>query len=249
MILSVFAYNIEAEALHQMLGLLGEAGRAANVSFRVEAVVSNVSDATALIRGGEGLALILLGVDDRETDPHLFSIRLGRLAKQVNRDHYVVYVLKKVDSRLLPFMNGAAGILPLPLTANACKPVFEHVVQDFQRFFTTDETAGTWITLKAQGNKLHRVRVEDICSVQAANKMIEVHTMQQVITLYDKLEAMEELLGESFVRCHRSYLVNRERIEYIDLKNKLIHMMDGSGIPFSRSSKDSIQRIALESEA
>lgn len=241
-VLSVFAYHIEPPVLHKLLDILGDIGRAVGVSYRMEVFTDNITDATAIIRAGEGIALMLLGVDERSKDPNLLSIRLGRLAKQINRDHYVVYVLNNLDPSLVAYCSGAFGIIAPPISHSGCKAVLEHMLTDFKRLFSNDQGSDSWVSFKAKG-KAYRVRTEDICFVQAVNKMIEVHTMTQTITLYDKLEALEQTLGDTFVRCHRSYLVNKERIEYIDFKDRMIHMMDGSGIPFSRSSRDDMHQL------
>ena len=246
MVLSVFAYNVEPDALQTLLPIMGNIGRQLGASYRMEAFTDNITDATAIVRSGEGIALMLLGVDDIQTDPKLLSIRLGRLAKQVNRDNYVVYFLKSQATlvKVLPYCSGASGLIAPPLSERSLKPVFEHVFGDFKRLQSDDaDESGNWVNLKSKG-RLHRVRTDDICSVQAVNKMIEVHTTDQVIVLNEKLESMEQMLGDGFVRCHRSYLVNKNRIEYIDFKDKTIRMMDGSSLPFARSSKEDMHRIA-----
>lgn len=249
MILSVFAYNVEPESLRKLIAVMGDVSRSLSVSFRMEVFTDNITDAVEIIRKGEGVLLTLVGVDDQSRDPNLLSIRLGRMVKKRNRDNYVVYVFKDAAflQRALPYCSGASGIVLLPATASSCKPIFEHVLSDFGRLYGGEQqTDENWIHLKAKG-KVYRVRCSDICSIQAVNKMIEVHTMKQTITLADKLENLEQELGDAFVRCHRSYLINKGRIEYIDFKDRMIHMMDGSGIPFSRSAKNDIQRVAQES--
>lgn len=249
MILSVFAYNVEPAELKALLAVMETAAQASGTAFRMELFTDNATDAAAFIRHGEGIALMLLGVDDRRRDPNLLTIRLGRLARQINRDHYVVYIIKDAAYllKIAPYLSGATGVVTLPLRPEAAKPVFDYVLNDFSKLFGTDVQEGTYVALKARG-KAHRVRVEDICFVQAINKQTEVRTMTQTIVLSDSLESLEQQLGDAFVRCHRSYLVNRTRIEYIDFKDRMIRMMDGSSVPFSRSSKDKLDKIAQNEE-
>ena len=48
-----------------------------------------------------------------------------------------------------------------------------------------------------------------------------------------KIKDIEQEVGEDFLRCHRSYLINKKNIKKIDYINKIIHMKGGAECPIS----------------
>ncbi|RDU24635.1 LytR/AlgR family response regulator transcription factor [Anaerosacchariphilus polymeriproducens] len=53
---------------------------------------------------------------------------------------------------------------------------------------------------------------------------IMIHTKTRVLEFSGKLKEIADTLDERFYRCHRSFLINREHIKEIDLKNHVVHM-------------------------
>lgn len=59
----------------------------------------------------------------------------------------------------------------------------------------------------------------------------------EVIEFYGTLTAIEEELGANFWRCHRGFLVNREHIHMIHLKENLVELTNGEHCLLSRRAK------------
>jgi DNA-binding LytR/AlgR family response regulator len=73
-------------------------------------------------------------------------------------------------------------------------------------------TANESIYIKA-GGKFHKLNVEDILYLESLKDYIVIHCVNQQITAKYKISDMEEELKPfSFLRIHRSYLVNQKRI-------------------------------------
>lgn len=51
-----------------------------------------------------------------------------------------------------------------------------------------------------------------------------MHAIDRQVEFYGKLTELESQLDERFVRCHRSFLVNKENIQEVDRQNKVIIM-------------------------
>ena len=54
---------------------------------------------------------------------------------------------------------------------------------------------------------------------------------------YETMEHLTERLPDYFVRCHRSFIVNRQRIRRVMLSKSLIELEQGIQLPLSRSYK------------
>ncbi|WP_454055177.1 LytR/AlgR family response regulator transcription factor [Clostridium sp. Marseille-Q7071] len=55
---------------------------------------------------------------------------------------------------------------------------------------------------------------------------IIVHAIDRRVEFYGKMKDIEQKLDSNFYRCHKSYIVNKNNIKEIDIKNKRIYMVN-----------------------
>ena len=76
---------------------------------------------------------------------------------------------------------------------------------------------------------------------EARDKKLFVRTRHGEYAFYDTMEALERRLPENFRRCHRSYIVNMEKVlRYLPAENYL-ELADRIGVPVSRSYKAALR--------
>ena len=76
---------------------------------------------------------------------------------------------------------------------------------------------------------------QTILYFEARQKKVFVRVGAVEYDTYETMDHLEEIIPERFVRCHRSFIVNTERIRKISFRDNLIMLTDGSQIPVSRS--------------
>lgn len=104
----------------------------------------------------------------------------------------------------------------------------------FERFLTainkvevalksqTDITAST-ITVKS-GYDLHKIRLSDILYIKSDSEYVNFFFENSKIMVYQSLKSLEDTLPESqFMRVHRSYIVNKQKVESLKDKDIIIH--------------------------
>ncbi|MDO4183420.1 MAG: LytTR family DNA-binding domain-containing protein [Coriobacteriia bacterium] len=79
--------------------------------------------------------------------------------------------------------------------------------------------------------------------IESNLRKLTVHTVQEDLQTYAKLEEVQKQLPPYFVRCHQSYLVNLAFME--NYKNEGITMLDGTIIPVSRARAKEVQDSLL----
>jgi DNA-binding LytR/AlgR family response regulator len=78
-----------------------------------------------------------------------------------------------------------------------------------------------------------RQDVDSIVYAEAFSHYIELHLPDSTLTLRMPMKELGTLLGEGFLRCHRSYLVN---IDYVSsISHSELTLTDGAKLPLSRS--------------
>ena len=244
MVFPTILYDIPPETQTLLMTQLTQISKDTQTPFRVQISTNDIDEAIFEIQEERNISLIILGVEEGRKDKSRLALRLGKLAMRLNRDHYVVYIVKEREEleQVLPLCARCAGILVCPPEEKAIRQVFKPLFEDYARMYAREVSDDSrWINLKSDG-KIFRVRINDICMVQAVNKTIEFHTDKQTIAVYGSMDSAEKMLGDAFMRCHRSYFVNRDQIQFIDFREMLIHLMNGMQIPLARSFKDSINR-------
>ena len=57
------------------------------------------------------------------------------------------------------------------------------------------------------------------------------------------MSEIEEKVGETFIRAHRSFLLNKEKIQSVDFRKNEITMISGQTCLLSRSMKNRLMNI------
>ncbi len=83
-----------------------------------------------------------------------------------------------------------------------------------------------------QGTAVRRIPFEQILYLEVINRKIHLHTENEILPFYGKLEDLEPALPETFFRCHRSYIVNLSHVQRYDKKD--VWLYNEERIPLSK---------------
>ena len=89
------------------------------------------------------------------------------------------------------------------------------------------------------------IPLNQIYYVEAREKKIFIRTKQEEYGFYDTIENMEKKLPESFLRCHRSYIVNMSKVTAVKVSQSLIEVQDDLQVPLSRSYKKMVKEYSI----
>ena len=83
-------------------------------------------------------------------------------------------------------------------------------------------------TLEVVGRKIS-VDYEDILFFETSSNIHKVilHAKDRQIEFFSTIKELTNTLGGNFVRCHRSFLVNKKDIKEVDTKKRIIHFANG----------------------
>ncbi len=83
-----------------------------------------------------------------------------------------------------------------------------------------------------QGTAVRRIPFDQVFYLEVINRKIHLHTENESLPFYGKLEELEPSLPETFFRCHRSYIVNFDHVQRYDKKDVWLNNMER--IPLSK---------------
>ena len=99
-----------------------------------------------------------------------------------------------------------------------------------------------------KGQDLIRVLIRDIIYIEAEKNYLMIRTCDEMIRIRETMtNVLNELQGKGFIRCHKGYLVNADRIEKLISSEVLLRTGDESiALPVGRSYEKEVRKKILE---
>ena len=132
----------------------------------------------------------------------------------------------------------AAGLLLKPLQEAMLKKTIEEI---FACYIQVQEDEELFVVETRE--EKYRIPYSEIMFFEARSKKIFVCTKDYEYGFYDTMDNLEEKYTERFIRCHRSFLVNRKMVDQVKLSQNYLTLSGGVEIPLSRSYKSQIKEL------
>jgi two-component system LytT family response regulator len=91
------------------------------------------------------------------------------------------------------------------------------------------------------------INIKEIAYLKGASNYTEIYMLEGQMTLASRiLKSFEPQLDESFLRIHKSYIINTKLIRKYDRADSTIYLENGADIPVSKSKKDELMALVLK---
>lgn len=187
---------------------------------------TGLSFLTEALETGEEYQLIILAIEwDGKAEGLETAARIQAMSADVRIIYMTEYPLKYVQQIFLQ---------PTDLSGFLIKPVNGEILQRYIRNILTGKEEGRMDSLMVKNKRgIFSVRFGEILYMESESHVITIQTKTDKHSCYGRLEKLLEQLPESFIQCHKSYVVNMKEIRQIE-KN-CIQMENGLVIPISKS--------------
>jgi len=220
--------------------LIKDIATRSNYNIEIAVMTSSPLDVLEYSDKENGISIYIL-----ETEYRLYEndgIELAKTVRGKDRDSYIVfctahseYIYKVMTGLIKPsgFLIKQGDNIKIEELEN----VMGDIYRDYLNFF-----AGSEAVLNINiGTEIYRIEYNQIIYLESFQKKIYVHTGNQRIGYYDSLSSLEEKLGANFIRCHKSYIINEDKVSRVSFTDMKIIMSNGAQIDISRSFKASIK--------
>ena len=175
--------------------------------------------------------ILLLDIEMAEMD----GVALAKKVRQDNESVQIVFITGYPDYIGEGYEMAALHYLMKPVGREKLFAVLDRAVANLQKKKRT-------IVLPVDGEML-RLAVEEIQYVEAFSHSVSVVTKSGIYEVKKSLLEMENLLGEGFVRCHRSYLAGLRFVAR--LSKRAVILDDGTELPLSRSGAQTVYKAFI----
>ncbi len=138
------------------------------------------------------LDIAMEGMDGMET-----ARRLRELV-----DSILIFVTGVKEQVFEAFDVGAFHYLMKPVDQDKMLDVLRRAAQEVDK----KQSGPKYLLVKTEGSH-RRIPVEDILYIENNGRKVILHTKTECLEYYERMNHLQEVLGEGFYRCHRGYLV------------------------------------------
>ena len=176
------------------------------------------------VRAGEVYDAVLLDIDFRTSDTGIDAAEALYALSPGTRIIYMTGYTDRFVQQIFLRNSNLCGYLTKPVDPALLAANLQKLVR------SAAEDGG--LTLRVNG-ALVAVPYREIVYLESRNHAVLVHTREEVITTYQKLEEVMAQLPKTFVQCHKSFGVNLYEIRQFRAAGILLR--EGTQIPVSRS--------------
>lgn len=195
-----------------------------------------------LVKSFKNASEVLIFMQDNSVDLFFLDINMPEitglsLAKIINKKAGVIFTTA--------YRNYALDGFNLDVIDYLLKPFdFDRFLQAVQKINSPKETEtlNNFMFVRAD-RKMVKIDFESILYIESLSDYVKIFTNESTIVTRETITKLEkQLLGNNFIRIHRSYIVSIKNIvsytnEFIEVKNK--------ALPISRSYKEQVlQKLA-----
>lgn len=175
--------------------------------------------------------ILLLDIEMEGMD----GIRLAKKIRQENEQIQILFITGYEEYLAEGYEVGAIHYLLKPLNEEKFNEVMDRAVSRLRKterslLFTVD-------------GESFRIPVADILFAEAFGHTVSVITRQGSFELRDSLSRTSQRLGNGFIHCHRSCIVNLRAIVRVTRENAVLD--DGTCIPLSRRMYQDVNRAFI----
>ena len=156
------------------------------------------------------------------------------LIKNFKLDAYVIFTTAYPEHAVDAFEYDAVDYLLKPIPFERFLKAVDKVRN--MRDSDTPQTSANWLLVK-ENKRLYQVPLNKIYYLQAYGDYVKIICADKTYLTKDKFSELLKKLNSRFQRCHRSYSVNLDHIQY--LEGNQVFINDGY-IPLSLSYKDEL---------
>lgn len=188
----------------------------------------------------------LLDKKDSQTDAVFMNTRLGELdgidvARELKCEIPLIDIIFMAEGYNVVdemFSINTFYCLTIPFQRKYVKDAVEKLLLDIQH----KRRSVAFVTPGKYRTKMISIESSQIVYIESEKRKIHVHAENGTYTFYEKLNNIQNRIGDGFVRCHQSYLVRLSKVKAYN-GNALILKNCDKIIPVSRSRQQEVRDI------
>jgi two-component system response regulator AgrA len=174
----------------------------------------------------------MVGIYFLDVDLHasINGIKLAEKIRELDPTGFIIFVTTHSEMSFLTFEYKVEAMDYI--IKDNYQNIKERVNKCMQKasniYYSTNNKDDKFFTVKCDDHVLN-IKYNDILFFETSEQIhkVRIHQENKQIEFYGTLKDIAETLDDKFYRCHRSFIVNRDKIDRIDKKERIIYMVNG----------------------
>lgn len=162
---------------------------------------------------------------DIDLNSEINGLDLAAAIKQKLSQVYLVFISQYSNLVFKSFRVQPFDFLPKPIGKNDLENVLREIAIDLAK--KTEVETPELLNIKI-GSRIYQIPKKEILFLEKFGNKCIVHTINRTIHCYQSLDQLIETMDNGdFIRCHKSYIVNRTYIESVNLSDMELLLSNG----------------------
>ena len=200
--------------------------------FDAQVVLATTNAAEALEYAMHHDVEVLVLDIDLKSD--LSGLDLAEHIRKFNKDMYLIFTTGHLEYTLIAYKYKTFDFLPKPITIERLEETILRLYDDIhnqnQKFITLD-------------NKNRMVREESIEYIKKEGMKLLIHADNMDYEVYGSFQKLEPQLSENFIRCHKSFIVNLNKISDVQVQTNKIFLNSGTSCVIGPKYKNNFMEV------
>ncbi len=158
---------------------------------------------------------------------------VAKIIRAQDWDSALVFATNSREHGLLSYELQVSDYLVKPIVLRDLEDALEWILRERESQFKTLTVRSDWET--------EQIRLRDICYIEVVHHTATLHLTDRTRDIRRGLNELEAETGGSFIRCHRSFLVN---LEYVaDISRGEFCMNNGDRVPISNQRMAEVKKL------
>jgi two-component system response regulator AgrA len=186
--------------------------------------------------GGQNPALFILDIDLKAEMNGIEMASRIREQGKAGQKVFIVFLTTHTEMTMLTFQYKveALDFIPKDNPDNIKKRIGDCIDTVMQRSMTKGKANALQL---AVDDKVIFIDMDDIIFMETTHvrHKLRLHTANRVLEFNGELKAIEGQLDKRFIRCHKSFVINKEKIAAVNKRANTVIMVHGGVCPISRA--------------
>lgn len=183
-------------------------------NFDAEIIFSSTVPENILdfIKENNNVHVLFLDIDLKS---NMSGLDLASQIRKVNKQVYIIFTSAHLEYVLIAYQYKTFDFIPKPITIERLEETFLRIIDDIE----TDYSVNNFIRID---NRNTIINEDSIYFIKKNGMKLVFYTDNRIYETYSSFSKIEEILPSNFVRCHKSYIANINKIHDISLNNNSI---------------------------
>ncbi len=165
---------------------------------------------------------------DVDLNNSINGIRLAETIREIDSVGFIIFTTTHLEMSYLAFKYKVEAMDYVIKDDEDFKQRVNSCLLKAYNTYYKDKHTEDCIIIK-EDTRIIKIKLRYILFIETTGiaHKIRVHEENRQLEFYGNLKDLQEKLTPNFYRCHKSYIVNREKIAEIDKKNNKIIMING----------------------